>query len=506
VFAPGALAVSGSTFVANAAGPGGGGGDGGSNAIDGSAGAGAAGGIGANAGAIFSQLGDATLLNVTLAANRAGDGGAGGDGGRGGDGSIGFGMPGGAGGAGGAGGLGGGLRRQQTGTAAVTHATIRGNFAGAGGTGGAGGQGGNGFMGSGSPGVPGAPGAAGAGAGVSEAGVTNAQFTTLANSIVASNTGANCSSGVVDGGHNIAFGDSSCPFVVMDPQLGALQDNGGPVDTIAPLPGSPALDQVPPDGSGCPATDARGVPRPSPAGGMCDIGAVEISPPACQPVSATAVAGQPTPINLTCTDLAGAPFTFALLSQPAHGTLSAFDAATGRVTYTAAAAYTGSDGFAFQGTTADGSASAPVALTVVPGPGAGGTAPLLSALAVTPRRFRAASRGGSVAAVRTGTRVSFTLDRAASVRFTVARRLVGRRVGSRCVAPTRRNRQARRCIRFVVVKGSFTRVGKAGANAFRFTGRMRKRRLALGRYVLRAKPIAAGVAGKSAKVAFRIVR
>ena len=56
------------------------------------------------------------------------------------------------------------------------------------------------------------------------------------------------------------------------------------------------------------------------------------------------------------------------------------------------------------------------------------------------------------------------------------------------------------------MRGSFTRAGKAGANAFRFTGRMRKRRLAPGRYVLRAKPTAAGVTGKSVKVAFRIVR
>ena len=245
---------------------------------------------------------------------------------------------------------------------------------------------------------------------------------------------------------------------------------------------------------------------------MCDIGAVEIAPPACQPVSATVIAGQASQLQLACTDLAGAPFAFSLLSQPAHGTLSAFDAVTGRVTYSATAGYAGADGFSFQGTTADGSASAPVTLNVTEsgsGPGGNGptgTKPLLSAMSVSPRRFRPALRGGSVAAARRGTRVTFTLDRAASVRFTVARRALGRRVGSRCVAPTRRNRTAKRCVRFVPVKGSFTRAGKAGPNSFRFTGRMRKRALRPGRYKLKAKPTAAGVAGKATSVAFRILR
>jgi Bacterial Ig domain len=506
VSASGSLAISATTFTANAAGPGGGGGDGGSVALDGVGGAGGPGGTGANGGAIFSQSGDATLLNPTLVANRAGAGGAGGDGGSGGDGSVG--LPGGAGGAGGAGGLGGGLRRQLAGTATVTHATITGNFAGGGGSGGSGGPGGHGSGGFANPGAPGGQGPAGSGGGVSEASGINPDFTIVANSIVASNSGSNCAgTQVQNGGHNVAFGDATCGFPTMDPMLGALQDNGGAVETRAPLAGSPALDQVPASGTGCAATDARGVPRPSPAGGLCDIGAVEISPPSCQPVSAGAVAGQPTQIQLMCTDLAGAPFTFALLSQPARGTLSAFDAATGRVTYTAPAGYAGADSFGFQGTTADGSASAQVALTVTASLGPGATTPpLLSALRVSPRRFRPARRGGSVASARRGTRVSFALDRAASVRFTVARRMLGRRSGRRCVAPTRRNRSAKRCIRFVAVKGSFKRAGRPGVNSFRFTGRMRRRALAPGRYVLRARPTAAGVAGKTVRAAFTILR
>jgi uncharacterized repeat protein (TIGR01451 family) len=71
----------------------------------------------------------------------------------------------------------------------------------------------------------------------------------------------------------------------LDPQLGPLQDNGGPTFTHALLAGSPALDSVDPNlppGLGCLATDQRGVPRPSDGDGdgeaWCDMGAYEESP------------------------------------------------------------------------------------------------------------------------------------------------------------------------------------------------------------------------------------
>jgi predicted outer membrane repeat protein len=59
----------------------------------------------------------------------------------------------------------------------------------------------------------------------------------------------------------------------IDPLLGPLQDNGGPTQTMAPLPGSPAL------GAGstvnAPATDQRGLPRV--VNGLIDIGAYQTS-------------------------------------------------------------------------------------------------------------------------------------------------------------------------------------------------------------------------------------
>ncbi|MCZ7640007.1 MAG: right-handed parallel beta-helix repeat-containing protein [Verrucomicrobia bacterium] len=67
----------------------------------------------------------------------------------------------------------------------------------------------------------------------------------------------------------------------LDPKLGPLQDNGGPTPTMAPLPGSKAIDQGRRNGL---STDQRGRPRPKnfPSipdanyGDGSDIGAVEV--------------------------------------------------------------------------------------------------------------------------------------------------------------------------------------------------------------------------------------
>ena len=126
--------------------------------------------------------------------------------------------------------------------------------------------------------------AAGAGGGIFSAGY---DLVTVANSIIAGNGAGNCASdgargGFTDGGHNLQFGDASCgaAIPVADPLLdpGGLKNNGGPTQTIALLPGSPAIDAVPATGANCPATDQRGVARPQPAGGACDSGAYEYVP------------------------------------------------------------------------------------------------------------------------------------------------------------------------------------------------------------------------------------
>jgi len=72
--------------------------------------------------------------------------------------------------------------------------------------------------------------------------------------------------------------------VVADPRLGGLQNAGGPTQTEAIGPGSPALDAIPIGNPHCPATDQRGVARPQGAG--CDSGAYEYVPPPPRPAPA----------------------------------------------------------------------------------------------------------------------------------------------------------------------------------------------------------------------------
>jgi hypothetical protein len=82
-----------------------------------------------------------------------------------------------------------------------------------------------------------------------------------------------------DGHLNLTFPTASCPGIVADPQLGPLQQNGGPTPTMAITPPSPAIDRIPPTAAaGCTPTDQRGVARPQPAGARCDIGAYEYKP------------------------------------------------------------------------------------------------------------------------------------------------------------------------------------------------------------------------------------
>ncbi len=83
-----------------------------------------------------------------------------------------------------------------------------------------------------------------------------------------------------------------------DPQLGPLQDNGGPTQTMMPLPGSPAIDRA--NAAYCPSTDQRGVARPVDGDGdgtpACDIGAVEA--PGITPVRVQSITrGDPSPTN-----------------------------------------------------------------------------------------------------------------------------------------------------------------------------------------------------------------
>ncbi|HYI35867.1 MAG TPA: hypothetical protein VEX39_04645 [Thermoleophilaceae bacterium] len=136
--------------------------------------------------------------------------------------------------------------------------------------------------------------------------------------------------------------------------------------------------------------------------------------------------------------------------------------------------------------------------------------PRLASLSLSSSVFRAARSGPAAGARRrrpVGTRVSFRLSEASLVRFTVHRRAKGRRVGGRCVKAKRRNRGRKACIRWVKARGAFKVPAKAGANRFKFRGRIGGRKLKRGRYRLSARATdGAGNRSVLKRKRFRIVR
>lgn len=102
----------------------------------------------------------------------------------------------------------------------------------------------------------------------------------------AGNFTADISGNIASGGYNVVgvataangfqsgdqTGTSGSP---LDAKLGVLADNGGPTQTHALYPDSPAVDQGPPVGLGCGSKDQRGTSRPQ--GSSCDVGAYELA-------------------------------------------------------------------------------------------------------------------------------------------------------------------------------------------------------------------------------------
>jgi serine/threonine protein kinase len=116
----------------------------------------------------------------------------------------------------------------------------------------------------------------------------------LGNSIIAGNhdlsgTEADIAGTLTSDGYNLIQDVSHAPLLHRDsaaadliglsPKIGPLQYNGGPTETQALLPGSPAIDKIPRKACHLDTipTDQRGVIRPQ--GSACDIGAYEEVPP-----------------------------------------------------------------------------------------------------------------------------------------------------------------------------------------------------------------------------------
>ena len=121
--------------------------------------------------------------------------------------------------------------------------------------------------------------------GLAGGGIRNAAAGTLTmtNTIVASNlSGGDCSNaGVFNSGDYNLDSDTTCPIGMANDisggnaNLQALGDNGGATETHPPGPGSDAIDNGP---GACASPDQRGQFRPQ--NGVCDIGSVEVIPPA----------------------------------------------------------------------------------------------------------------------------------------------------------------------------------------------------------------------------------
>ncbi len=225
-----------------------------------------------------------------------------------------------------AGGSGGGI--DGFGYATIVNSTISGNTAG--GDGGGLGGGGEATISS-STIVSNAAG--GKGGGISARGRV-----TLVNSIIANQAaGADCNGAVSSSGHNIE-GGKSCAFTAAGDQqdvspaqldLGPLAANGGPTMTHLPGPASPARDRgadafcaVAPVGG----VDQRGVARPQPSGGHCDIGAVEVMEMEPPPATPTLPATSSTPPPSTPEPCATAVQPSPTSTLPATATPSAVPA------------------------------------------------------------------------------------------------------------------------------------------------------------------------------------
>lgn len=167
----------------------------------------------------------------------------------------------------------------------------------------------------------------------------NCKTVSIGNTIIFGNAGGDLKSGGFGGGgqsdvpitsigytlvgtftQGALYAPSSTDLIGVDPGLGALQDNGGPTPTHAPLSGSPVIDRGKRLSEG--TTDQRGLLRPydypgignASGGDGSDIGAVEDQPPNTQPGS-----------NVTASAPAGdAMVTFTTVSAPGFTSFAAF--------------------------------------------------------------------------------------------------------------------------------------------------------------------------------------
>jgi hypothetical protein len=187
---------------------------------------------------------------------------------------------------------------------------------------------------------------------------------TLKNTIVAdSRSGGNCVSvgTFISDGHNLSddttcngfftgTGDINNTPAGLD--LSGLQDNGGPTQTIALLPASPAVLAVPTsptnycteiDGTTPITTDQRGDSRPAPGQTACDIGAFELQAgflPTPTPTATATATGTASPTATVTATATATPTVTATETAKPTATATSTGSSTPKTTATATATAT----------------------------------------------------------------------------------------------------------------------------------------------------------------------
>jgi CSLREA domain-containing protein len=296
-------------------------------------------------------------------------------------------------------------------------------------------------------------------------------------------------------------------------QLGPLENNGGPTETMALGGNSPASPVN--TGFGCEPTDQRGVPRPPPPG--CDSGAYQLvsgplivsitSGPSgtvfTSDVSFSFTAEEPSTFECTLDggefQACSSPHRVGPLTPGKHTlTVRASDPAdllTGEASRT----------FTFEQGLPACACAPPSPFEEVKSP----PAPSVSNLAQSASRWRDGPGLAHISRARAkpprGTTFSFTLNEAASVRLAFTQQVSGRSVGGHCVAQTAHNRTMHACRRPLTV-GALTLQGEAGSDRVRFEGRLSaNRKLKPGRYALVLSASANGLSSAPRSLTFTIV-
>lgn len=142
----------------------------------------------------------------------------------------------------------------------------------------------------------------------------------------------------------------------------------------------------------------------------------------------------------------------------------------------------------------------------VPGSPPGSSAPVVALLHQSHPKWRESGHARRRQAP-IGTKFSFTLNVAASLRLTFTREQTGRRVNGVCAAETRRNRNRPACRR-TDTTGALVRTGHAGINRLTFNGKLGDGRiLPPGRYTVTviATDAATGASSSPVRLTFTIV-